>query len=152
MSSLNKAQIIGRLGADPETRYTQGGSAVTSVRVATTEKWKDKQSGELKEATEWHSVTCFGRLAEIAGEYLRKGALVYFEGRIQTDKYEKDGIERYSTKIIASEMKILSSKQDTQPRQPSSQASAQRQAPVDDSGGFDDRDIPFRQYGWRTMA
>ena len=141
MSSLNKAQIIGRLGADPETRYTQGGSAVTSVRVATTEKWKDKQSGELKEATEWHSVTCFGRLAEIAGEYLRKGALVYFEGRIQTDKYEKDGIERYSTKIIASEMKILSSKQDGQSTQPRQQSPARQEAPASD--GFDDDSIPF---------
>jgi single-strand DNA-binding protein len=105
---LNKVQIIGNLGADPETRYTTGGKAVTSIRVATTEKWKDKETGEAKEATEWHRIKFFGRLAEIAGEYLKKGRMVYVEGRLKTDKYtDKDGVEKYSTDILGDEMKML---------------------------------------------
>ena len=105
---LNKVQIIGNLGADPEVRYTASGSAITSIRVATSEQWKDKQTGENQERTEWHRIKFFGRLAEIAGEYLRKGRQVYVEGSLRTDKYtDKDGVERYSTDIIANEMQML---------------------------------------------
>jgi single-strand DNA-binding protein len=105
---INKVIIVGNLGADPETRYTANGGAITTIRVATSEAWKDKQSGEQQERTEWHRVKFFGRLAEIAGEYLRKGRQVYVEGRLQTDKYtDKDGIERYTTDIVANEMQML---------------------------------------------
>jgi single-strand DNA-binding protein len=105
---VNKVILIGNLGADPETRYTAGGSAITTVSLATSESWKDKQTGEAKERTEWHRVKFFGRLAEIAGEYLKKGKQVYIEGSIRTDKYtDKEGIERYATDIIANEMHML---------------------------------------------
>ncbi len=105
---INKVILVGNLGADPETRYTTSGSAITSIRIATSEQWKDKQSGETQERTEWHRVKFFGRLAEIAGEYLKKGRQVYVEGRLQTDKYtDKEGIERWSTDIIANEMQML---------------------------------------------
>ena len=105
---INKVIIVGNLGADPETRYTGSGSAITSLRIATSEQWMDKQSGERQERTEWHRVKLFGKLAEIAGEYLKKGRQVYIEGSLRTDKYtDKDGIERYSTDIIANEMQML---------------------------------------------
>jgi single-strand DNA-binding protein len=109
---INKVIIVGNVGKDPETRYTAGGSAITTLSVATSEQWKDKQTGENKEHTEWHRVKFFGRLAEIAGEYLRKGSQVYVEGRLKTDKYtDKEGVERYSTDIIADEMQMLGSRQ-----------------------------------------
>ena len=109
---INKVIIVGNVGKDPETRYTAGGSAITTLSVATSDQWKDKQTGENKEHTEWHRVKFFGRLAEIAGEYLRKGSQVYVEGRLRTDKYtDKEGIERYSTDIIADEMQMLGSRQ-----------------------------------------
>ena len=109
----NLVILIGNIGADPETRYTGGGNAVTTIRLATSESWKDKQSGEVQERTEWHRVTFFGRLAEIAGEYLRKGRQVYVEGSIRSSKYtDKDGTERYSTSIVASEMQMLGSSSD----------------------------------------
>jgi single-strand DNA-binding protein len=105
---INKVILVGNLGADPETRYTAGGQAITSIRIATSESWKDKQTGEMQERTEWHRIKFFGRLAEIAGEYLKKGRQVYVEGRLQTDKYtDKDGVERYTTDIIANEMQML---------------------------------------------
>ncbi len=105
---VNKVILIGNLGADPETRYSASGSALTSIRIATSESWKDKQTGQQQERTEWHRVKFFGRLAEIAGEYLKKGKKVYIEGSIRTDKYtDKDGIERYATDIIANEMQML---------------------------------------------
>lgn len=105
---INKVIIVGNLGADPETRYTGSGTAITSLRIATSEQWTDKQSGEKQERTEWHRVKLFGRLAEIAGEYLKKGRQIYIEGSLRTDKYtDKDGVERYSTDIIASEMQML---------------------------------------------
>jgi single-strand DNA-binding protein len=105
---LNKVMIIGNLGRDPEVRYTAGGSAVANLRIATTESWRDKQTGEKKENTEWHSVVLFGKLGEIAGEYLKKGRTVYIEGRLQTRKYQdKDGQDRYSTEIVASDMQML---------------------------------------------
>lgn len=105
---INKVILVGNLGADPETRYSSSGSAITSIRIATSESWRDKQSGEQQERTEWHRVKFFGRLAEIAGEYLRKGSQVYVEGSLRTDKYTgQDGIERYSTDIVANEMQML---------------------------------------------
>lgn len=144
---LNSAQIIGRVGRDPEIRYMPSGEAVANLTIATSESWKDKQTGEKKEATEWHKVTFFGRLAEIAGEYLKKGALVYVQGKIITRKYtDKDGAEKYSTEIRAAEMKMLGSK-DSQNSAPPAQrpASQQRPAAAPAPSGFDDMDddIPF---------
>jgi single-strand DNA-binding protein len=108
---LNKVTLIGRLGADPEVRYMPSGGAVTNINIATSRRWKDKQSGERREETEWHRVAFFNRLAEIAGEYLRKGSLVYVEGRIRTRKWQdQNGQDRYSTEIIAEQMTMLDSK------------------------------------------
>ncbi|HET7307852.1 MAG TPA: single-stranded DNA-binding protein [Gammaproteobacteria bacterium] len=104
---INKVILVGNLGADPDTRYTAGGSAITKIRIATTRAWKDKQTGEQQEKTEWHRITFFGRLAEIAAEYLRKGSQVYIEGRLETSTYDKDGQTHYSTDIIANEMQML---------------------------------------------
>lgn len=108
---LNKVTLIGRLGADPEVRYMPSGGAVTSIRLATTRRWKDRQSGERREETEWHRVTFFNRIAEVAGEYLRKGSLVYIEGRIRTQKWQdQSGQDRYTTEIVAEQMQMLDSK------------------------------------------
>ena len=112
MASVNKVILVGNLGADPETRYLPSGDPVTNLRLATTDSWKDKASGEKKEATEWHRVVLFRRLAEVAGQYLKKGSQVYIEGRIRTRKWQdKDGQERYTTEIEAEEMKMLGSRQ-----------------------------------------
>jgi single-strand DNA-binding protein len=108
---INKAILIGNLGADPETRYTAGGTAVTNVNLATSDSWRDKSSGEMQERTEWHRVVFFARLAEVAGEYLRKGSKIYVEGRIQTRKWQnKEGQDVYTTEIVANEMQMLDSK------------------------------------------
>lgn len=112
MSSVNKVILVGNLGADPETNYLPSGDAVTNLRVATSEKWKDKGSGEMKEATEWHRVVFFGRLAEVAGEYLKKGAKIYVEGKLKTRQWEKDGQKHYSTEVHGFEMKMLSGRQE----------------------------------------
>ena len=160
---INKVILVGNLGADPETRYTPSGTAITSIRIATTESWKDKQTGEQQERTEWHRVVFFSRLAEIAGEYLKKGGQVYIEGRLRTDEYEKDGVKRWSTKIIADEMQMLGGRGggmggeggggggERRERGPargpqsapqrSAGAPATSQAPAHDS--FDDDEIPF---------
>jgi single-strand DNA-binding protein len=107
MASVNKVILLGNLGRDPETRYTTGGDAVTNLNIATSEQWKDK-NGEKQERTEWHRVVLFGRQAEIAGEYLKKGRSVYIEGRLQTRKYtDKDGVEKYSTEIVGDRMQLL---------------------------------------------
>jgi single-strand DNA-binding protein len=162
---INKVIIVGNLGNDPEVRYSQGGSAIATVSVATTESWKDKTSGEAQERTEWHRVKFFGRLAEIAGEYLKKGSQVYIEGSLRTDKYtDKAGVERYTTDIIAAEMQMLGGRSGAeggggggaargaggggarQERGPARgpQAGPQRGAPAPaPSDGFDDDDIPF---------
>jgi single-strand DNA-binding protein len=111
MASVNKVIIIGNLGRDPETRYMPDGGAITNVSVATTEQWKDK-NGEKQEKTEWHRVAFFGKLAEIAGEYLKKGSQVYVEGRLQTRKWQdKDGADKYTTEIVANAMQMLGSRQ-----------------------------------------
>jgi single-strand DNA-binding protein len=111
MASVNKVILIGNLGRDPETRYTTGGDAVTNIRIATTETWKDK-AGEKQEKTEWHSVVFFGRQAEIAGEYLKKGRQIYVEGRLQTRKWQdKEGQDRYTTEIVADRMQMLGNRE-----------------------------------------
>src|SRR3954466_7800978 len=111
MASVNKVILVGNLGADPETKYLPSGDAVANIRLATTDRWKDKASGEMKEATEWHRIAFFGRLAEIAGEYLKKGSQVYVEGRIRTRKWQdKEGQDRYSTEIVADSMQMLGSR------------------------------------------
>ena len=108
---VNKVILVGNLGRDPEVRYTPGGAAVTNVSIATSESWKDKESGESKERTEWHKVVFFGRLAEIAGEYLKKGRQIYVEGTLRTNKWQdKDGNDRYTTEVIASNMQMLGSR------------------------------------------
>ena len=113
MASVNKVILLGNLGRDPETRYTTGGDAVTNLSIATSEQWKDK-NGEKQERTEWHRVVLFGRQAEIAGEYLKKGRSVYVEGRLQTRKYtDKDGIEKYSTEIVGDRMQLIGSGRDS---------------------------------------
>ena len=112
MASVNKVILVGNLGADPETRYAPSGDAICNIRIATTDTWKDKATGEKKEATEWHRVAFFGRLAEIAGQYLKKGSQVYIEGSLRTRKWQdKDGQDRYTTEIRADEMKMLGSRQ-----------------------------------------
>lgn len=112
MAGINKVIIIGRLGNDPEVRYTPSGAAVAKFSVATSEEWKDKNTGEKKERTEWHRITAWGKLGEICGEYLAKGRQVYVEGRLQTSSYDdKDGVKRYSTEIVASDVQFLGSKE-----------------------------------------
>jgi single-strand DNA-binding protein len=112
MASVNKVIIVGNLGRDPETRYMPNCEAVANIAVATTESWKDKATGEKKEQTEWHRITFYRKLAEIAGQYLKKGSQVYVEGRLQTRKWtDKDGVERYTTEIIADAMQMLGSRQ-----------------------------------------
>jgi single-strand DNA-binding protein len=168
---INKVILVGNLGADPEMRHTGGGTAVTTLNVATSESWTDKQSGEKVEKTEWHRVKMFGRLAEIAGDYLKKGRQVYIEGSLRTDKYTgKDGVERYSTDIVANEMQMLGGGgeggggggfQRERPQGGQRQGGGnyggggggnyggapqqQRQSapPPADNGGFEDDDIPF---------
>jgi single-strand DNA-binding protein len=149
---VNKVILVGNLGRDPETRYMPSGSAVTNLRLATSEQWKDKTTGENQERTEWHSVAMFGRLAEIAAEYLRKGSKVYIEGKLRTRKWQDktDGKDRYTTEIIADEMQMLDSK-GSGAGAPASEAPRRSQpsavADADTGGGppsgeFDD-DIPF---------
>lgn len=143
MASVNKAIIVGTLGRDPEIRYMQNGDAACNLSVATSESWKDK-SGEKQERTEWHRISMFGKLAEIAGQYLAKGSSVYLEGKLQTRKWtDKDGVDKYTTEIIADRMQMLGGKeqrhgQQQEQRQESQQSRQQR--PTADS--FDD-DIPF---------
>tara|TARA_B100001540_G_C15350761_1_gene436761 strand:+ start:51 stop:479 length:429 start_codon:yes stop_codon:yes gene_type:complete len=142
MAGVNKAIIVGNLGNDPEIRYSANGNAIASISVATSDRWKDKNTGEQQERTEWHRVKLFGRLAELAGEYLKKGSQVYIEGRIQTSKYQdKDGNDRWSTEIVARDMTFLGGRAsvgDSQGTPPAS--SPQRDSAP--SGDFDD-DIPF---------
>ncbi|HZW59077.1 MAG TPA: single-stranded DNA-binding protein [Woeseiaceae bacterium] len=143
---INKVIVVGNLGQDPETRYMPSGAAVTNMTVATNETWKDKQTGEQKERTEWHRVAMFGRLAEIAAEYLRKGSQVYIEGKLRTRKWQdKQGQDRYTTEIIADEMQMLGGgRGGSGGGAPSSQGSSSPSgpAPGPDGDDFDD-DIPF---------
>jgi single-strand DNA-binding protein len=142
MSSLNKVQLIGHLGRDPEIRYMPSGDAMANVALATSEQWKDKTTGEKKEKTEWHRVVVFGKLAEIIGQYLKKGSLVYFEGKLQTRKWtNKDGIEQYTTEIVADQMQMLGGRPESASQPAKSQAKPAQQK----EGAFADMDddIPF---------
>ena len=147
MPSVNKVIIVGNLGRDPETRYMPNGEAVTNIAVATTESWKDKTSGEKKELTEWHRITFYRKLAEIAGQYLKKGSSVYIEGKLQTRKWtDKDGIERYATEIISDSMQMLGGKQESQGDRPVERQAPKAASPVSAPvPNFDDMDsdIPF---------
>jgi len=143
---INKVILVGNLGQDPETRATGGGKAVTNLRLATSESWKDKATGEQKEQTEWHTVVFFDRLAEIAAQYLRKGSQVYIEGKLRTRKWQdKSGADRYSTEIVANEMQMLGSKgggsSEPAPQHSAPQRAAPAPAPADPEP-FND-DIPF---------
>lgn len=157
---INKVILVGNLGADPDTRYMPSGKAVTNIRIATSESWKDKQTGDQQERTEWHSIVLFDKLGEIAAEYLRKGSQVFIEGSLRTRKWQdKEGKDRYTTEIVARDMQMLggrggagggtgggggagSSGEYSRPARPA--ASEERAAPAsaDEGGGFDD-DIPF---------
>ena len=129
MSGVNKAIILGRLGKDPEIRYMPNGNAVVGFSMATSEKWKDKDSGQMQEKTEWHNITAFGKLAEIINQYLVKGSECYIEGRLQTDKWtDKEGHDRYTTKIIADKLNMIGGKTDNQSTM--AQDTQQQQQPV----------------------
>lgn len=155
MASVNKVILVGHLGADPDMRYMPNGDAVATLRLATTDQWKDKTTGEKKEATEWHRVVLWRRLGEIAGQYLKKGAQVYIEGSLKTRKWQdKEGADRYTTEIVADEMKMLGSRpaggDSTQTPRPA--PAAAQGAPASNAGGgfqdFED-DIPFGPIGRR---
>ena len=166
MASVNKVILVGNLGRDPETRFSPDGAAICNVSLATTSQWKDKNSGERKEETEWHRVVFYNRLAEIAGEYLKKGKQVYIAGRLKTRKYtDKDGVDKYTTEVMATDMTMLGSREGTgggdegggggggggygrgAEGRPAARASAPAQKPAQKPGatGFDDMDddIPF---------
>lgn len=146
MASLNKVIIIGNLGKDPETRYAPSGDAICNITIATSEQWKDKQSGEKKEATEWHRVVMFQRLAEIAAQYLTKGSQVYIEGKLTTRKWQdKDGQDRYTTEIRATELKMLGGKSEESASQATKREAKPAKAANTQDGGFAnfDDDIPF---------
>lgn len=171
MRGVNKVIIIGNLGNDPEARQFGNGGSVTNISVATSEQWTDKQSGEKREATEWHRISLFNRLGEIAAQYLRKGSKVYIEGSLRTRKYEKDGQDHYVTEIRADQMQMLDSlnegqkpnnqgyqnnnqqnggynnqQQDNYNRQPAQQPSQPPQNPAMNGGGAVDDDIPFTKH------
>ena len=146
MASVNKIILVGNLGADPETRFMPNGDAVCNIRLATSESWKDKASGEKREITEWHRVVFYRGLAEIAGKYLKKGSTVYVEGRIRTRKWQdKEGQERYTTEIEANEMQMLGGKSDRSESAPSQQAKPRNAqgAPKASIGDIDEDQIPF---------
>jgi single-strand DNA-binding protein len=162
---VNKVILVGNVGGDPEVRYMPSGGAVTNLTLATSESWKDKQTGQPQERTEWHRVVFFNRLAEIAGEYVRKGSKLYVEGALRTRQWEQDGVKRYTTEIVASEMQMLDSRQGAAqqgggfqpqaapqqnyqqaPAGGASQPASAPQQPAQQPGGFDsdfDDDIPF---------
>jgi len=145
MASINKVIIVGNVGQDPITKYLPSGGAVTNISIATTDSWKDKETGEKKENTEWHRVSFFNRLAEIAGEYLRKGSQVYIEGSLRTRSWEDNGVKKYSTEIVAREMQMLGSRSNNgdsgSQSDLSRQSEGQQQAPQN-FDNFDD-DLPF---------
>ena len=141
---INKSIIIGTLGQDPEVRQAANGNAVANVSVAVNESWKDKATGETKEATEWIRIVMFGKLGEIAGQYLKKGSQAYFEGKMQTRSYDKDGVKMFSTEVVANQMQLLGSKHDTNAPQRPAQEPVERNGNI---GGdeFFDKEIPFNQ-------
>jgi len=142
MAGINKVILVGRLGQDPEVRYTPSGVAVANFSIATSEEWKDKDTGEKKERTEWHRIVAWRKLGEICGEYLSKGRQVYVEGKLQTESWEKDGVTRYTTKIIASDVQFLGGRESTEtysPYEPSGTSDYSEPSPP----GTEDDDIPF---------
>ena len=144
---INKVILVGNLGADPETRAMPSGSSVTNIRIATTESWKDKNTGDQQERTEWHSIAFFGRLAEIAGEYLNKGSQVYVEGKLRTRKWQdREGNDRWTTEVVANELQLLGGRAGAgapaQGAAPTAPPQSSGDAPQDTSTPFDD-DIPF---------
>jgi single-strand DNA-binding protein len=149
MASVNKVIIVGNLGADPEQKYTQNNTPVTNFRIATTDRWRDRESNELKERTEWHRVVAWGRLGEICAQYLRKGKQVYIEGRLQTRSWEdQDGNKRYATEIVAQTMQMLGRPGDEPGHQVAREAAEGsgrdfEAPPSPDTGGDDDSDLPF---------
>ena len=143
MSGINKVILVGRLGRDPEVRYTTDGTAVASFSIATSEEWKDKDSGEKRERTEWHRIVAWRRLGEICGEYLSKGRQVYVEGKLQTQSWEKDGVTRYTTEIVASDVQFLGGRDANDGSRSFSDKSSPNmpeEPPYQDSA---DDDIPF---------
>ncbi|MCB1796058.1 MAG: single-stranded DNA-binding protein [Candidatus Competibacteraceae bacterium] len=148
MASLNRVLLIGHLGADPDVRFLADGASVATVNVATTEAWKDKTTGERQERTEWHRLVFFRRVAEIAGQYLRKGSQIYVEGKLQTRKWQDaQGVDRYTTEVVVNELKMLDKKAEAAPStrptpDAARPAAAGSDAMVAAGGGFDD-DIPF---------
>lgn len=147
---LNQVQIIGRLGADPEVKQLPGGDSVCNLTVATSERWKDKNTGEQKEKTEWHRIVLFGRVADIAGQYLRKGSMAFFQGKLETRMWEKDGEKRYTTEIRANQLTMLGGKEDSggqagaaaRPAQSQNQYQQQSQSAAQQQDSFDE-EIPF---------
>jgi single-strand DNA-binding protein len=149
---INKVILIGNVGGDLETRYMPNGNAVTNITLATTDSWKDKQTGQLQERTEWSRIVFFGKVAEIAGEYLRKGSQCYIEGRLQTREWEKDGVKRYTTEIVVDmggTLQLLGGKPDnqqsqqSQPRQQQTQRPQQAQRQPDNAPDYDDYGIQY---------
>lgn len=142
---VNKVILIGQLGQDPECKYMPSGGAVTNVSIATSERWKDKTTGQPQERTEWHRIVFFNKLGEIAGEYLKKGSKIYIEGALRTRKWQaQDGTDRYTTEIVASELQMLDGRQEGQPHPRSAQNALENSSPQQPAGfdSFDD-DIPF---------
>lgn len=141
---INKVILVGNLGKEPEVRFTPEGNAIANIVIATSESWRDKQSGEMQDRTEWHRVVFFGRLAEIVGEYLHKGSKVYLEGALRTRKWtDKDNNERYTTEIVASEMQMLDRKGEQEMAAMPSTPTQTKQAAAASAEGMDDDDIPF---------
>lgn len=156
MASVNKVILVGNCGRDPETRYDNNGGCIVNLSLATTDSWRDKNSGEKKEATEWHRLVMFGKLAEIAGQYLKKGSQIYVEGRLRTRKWnDKDGQERQTTEVTVEEMKMLGGKDSGSDSQPAQGKPAQRNAQGAQRQVDDSEDIPFATLGkdgsWRVM-
>jgi single-strand DNA-binding protein len=143
MAGINKAILVGNLGRDPEIRYTPGGLAITNFSIATSDSWQDKESGEKKERTEWHRIVAFGKLGEICGKYLTKGRQVYIEGRIQTRQWEKDGVTRYTTEIVANEMQMLGGRDSGGDSLRSPESNYGQAAPKEPFPETPDDDIPF---------
>ena len=142
---INKVILVGNVGLDPEARYMPNGGAVTNLSIATSETWKDKNTGEQQERVEWHRVIFYQRLAEVVAEYVKKGSKLYIEGRLRTRSWEQDGVKRYATEIIASEMQMLDSRSGEQER-PQQDRGSQRQQPAKQepaADSFDDETIPF---------
>ena len=146
MASVNKVILVGNLGKDPEIRYAESGDAICNMTVATSESWKDKATGEKKEKTEWHRISMFGKLAEIAGEYLKKGSQVYLEGKLQTRKWQnKEGQDQYTTEVVCDQMKMLGGRPEGgRSDAPHSEGQTRKEAPKQTGGFADfDEDIPF---------